>query len=334
MADPAIFELGDVKLQSGAMLKSAQITYTTYGELNAAGDNAVVFPTHMTGRHENNEWLIAEGMALDPRRYVVIVPNMFGNGLSTSPSRAAPDQSGPRFPGVSIADNVRCQHRLVTSLGVGRLALAVGYSMGALQAYEWACAYPDMVERLAPICGAARVSPHNNVMLAGVKAALTASDDFLAGNYIAPPSRGLAAFARVYIGWVFSQAFYRERLFTAFGFDTPEAFLSGFAEPYFGAWDANDLLAKIWTWQHADISAERHDGDFAAALRSIKAKTLALPCETDLYFRFEDNEAEVAHMPNASCRPIPSIWGHVAGGGMNAEDGAFINRALVEILAS
>ncbi len=334
MADAMTFDLGDVRLQSGAILKSAQITYTTHGQLNAAGDNAVAFPTHYTGRHDDNEWLIAEGMALDPRRYFVIVPNMFGNGLSTSPSRAAPDQGGPRFPAVTIADNVRCQHRLVTSLGVRRLALAVGFSMGALQAYEWACAFPDMVERLAPICGAARVSPHNYVMLAGVKAALTASNDFRDGDYAAPPARGLAAFARVYAGWFLSQAFYRERLFTAFGFDTPEAFLAGFAEPHFGAWDANDLLAKLWTWQHADISAERHGGDFPAALRSIKARTLALPCETDLYFRPEDNEAEVAHIPGASCRRIPSIWGHVAGGGANPEDSAFINAALVELLAS
>ncbi len=92
MADAITFDLGDVTLRSGAILKSAQITYATHGELNAAGDNAVVFPTHYTGRHDDNEWLIAEGMALDPRRYFVIVPNMFGNGLSTSPSRAAPDQ--------------------------------------------------------------------------------------------------------------------------------------------------------------------------------------------------------------------------------------------------
>lgn len=334
MAELGVFELGDVSLQSGATLKSAQITYATHGKLNAAGDNAIVFPTHYTGRHDNNEWLIAEGMALDPERYFVIVPNMFGNGLSTSPSRAQSDQQGPSFPNVTIADNVRCQHRLVSSLGVRKLALAVGYSMGGLQAYEWACAYPDMVERLAPICGAARVSPHNYVMLAGLKAALMASADFEGGRYTAPPQQGLAAFARIYAGWFPSQAFYREGLFKALGFDSVEGFLQGFAEPYFGAWDANDLLAKIWTWQHADISAERHGGDLKAALGVIRAKTVALPCETDLYFRPEDNEAEVAHIPGASCRPIPSIWGHLAGGGNNPPDSDFINRALVELLSA
>lgn len=98
MAELGVFELGDVSLQSGATLKSAQITYATHGKLNAAGDNAIVFPTHYTGRHDNNEWLIAEGMALDPERYFVIVPNMFGNGLSTSPSRARPINRAHVFP--------------------------------------------------------------------------------------------------------------------------------------------------------------------------------------------------------------------------------------------
>jgi homoserine O-acetyltransferase len=76
-----------------------------------------------------------------------------------------------------------------------------------------------------------------------------------------------------------------------------------------GRRDANDLLAMLWTWRHADISAnDRFNGDFSAALRAITARAIVMPCETDLYFRVRDNEIEVADMPNAELRPIASSW--------------------------
>ena len=107
-----------------------------------------------------------------------------------------------------------------------------------------------------------------------------------------------------------------------------------FLEGYFRQRDANDLLAMLWTWQHADISAnERYKGDFAAALRAIKTRAMVMPGETDLYFRVRDNELEVEQMPNAELRPIPSIWGHLAAFGVHPPDNAFIDAALHELLA-
>ena len=100
--------------------------------------------------------------------------------------------------------------------------------------------------------------------------------------------------------------------------------------------DANNLLTMSWTWQYGDISANpKYNGDFKKALSSITAKAIVLPSETDLYFPVKDNELEVMHIPNAELRPIPSIWGHAAGGpGRNPEDTQFIDKALKEILAS
>ena len=98
--------------------------------------------------------------------------------------------------------------------------------------------------------------------------------------------------------------------------------------------ETNNLLAMLWTWQHADISANTiYQGDFAAALRAINARALVMPSETDLYFRVRDNELEVEQMPNAELRSIPSIWGHVAGLGVNRADNEFIDAALKELLA-
>ena len=89
------------------------------------------------------------------------------------------------------------------------------------------------------------------------------------GWYETPPVKGLIAFARVYAGWVYSQDFYRDHEFTKMGLSSIEDVLR-FSEARYRSRDANDLLAMLWTWQHADISANpRFRGDFAAALERL-----------------------------------------------------------------
>ena len=82
MADYEIYELGDFTFQSGATLRECKLAYKTFGKLNAAKDNVIVYPTWYSGQHVDNEWLVGKGMALDPDKYFIVIPNMFGNGLS------------------------------------------------------------------------------------------------------------------------------------------------------------------------------------------------------------------------------------------------------------
>ncbi|WP_310497173.1 alpha/beta fold hydrolase [Sandarakinorhabdus sp.] len=336
MADLEIFHAGDVPLQSGVVLPAARLAYRTHGRLNAARDNAIVYPTHYLGTHDSNAWAIAPGMALDPEKYFIIIPNMLGNGVSSSPSNTPAPFDGPRFPLVTVRDNVLLQHRLVTEVfGLTTLALVTGHSMGALQSFQWGALFPDIVQRIAPFCGAARVSRHNWLFLEGAKSALQADAAFAGGDYTTPPVTGIRAFSRVYAGWAWSQTFYRQQLDRErLGMPSMESFLALWWEPNFQACDANNLLAMLATWQAADISADpRFDGDFEKALAAITAKAVVIPCRSDLYFPLEDSEIEVSNMPNAELRIIPSVWGHMAGGGVNPEDAMFINAALVELLA-
>nr|WP_245573841.1 alpha/beta fold hydrolase [Amycolatopsis nigrescens] len=336
MHDHEIFDLGDFVLQQGATLRGARLAYQTYGTLDADKGNAIVYPTWYSGRHWDNEWLIGEGMALDPARYFIIVPNMLGNGLSSSPSNTPPPYDRARFPNVTMADNVRAQHRLVTErFGIRTLPLVTGWSMGAGQTYQWAVSHPEMVRRIAPFCGSSVTSEHNKVFLEGVKAALTADDAFRGGWYEQQPVKGLRAAARVYAGWGFSQAFYWDRVYRELGYSSLEDFLVGFWEGFFlDDRDANNLLTMLWTWQHADVGrTPGFDGDTVAALRSITAKAIVLPAEKDLYFPPEDEAWACRHIANAEHRVIPGVWGHFAGGGANPVDVEFIDAALKELLA-
>lgn len=336
MVDYEIFELGNVVLQSGLTLRNAQLAYKTYGTLSSRKDNAIVYPTFYGGQHAQNEPMIGPGMALDPSRYFIIIPNMFGNGLSSSPSNIPPPYDRARFPQVTLYDNILSQHRLVTEkFSIERLVLVTGFSMGAQQTFHWGALFPDMVERILPWCGSAKTSRHNFVFLEGVKAAITADDAWQGGWYEKQPAKGLRAMARVYSGWVVSQAFYREELYLQTGASSLEDFLV-MAEGARLSGDANNFLAMLWSWQHADISANPlYDGDFTKALGAIKAKAIVMPCQTDLYFPPDDNALEVRHMPNATLRPIPSLWEHMAGRpGANPTDTACINNVLKELLAS
>jgi homoserine O-acetyltransferase len=335
-ATEGVFDLGDFALRSGATLRQAKLAYKTHGRLNADRSNAILYPTPFPAHHGDIEWPIGPGRALDPDTYFIIVLDQLGNGLSSSPSNTAAPYDRARFPIVTIVDDVAAQHRLATELfGLRTIALVVGWSMGAQQVYQWAVSHSDMVERIAPFCGTAKTMPHNAVFLEGVRAALTADGAWMDGDYQTPPVRGLRAFARVYAGWAFSQPFYKEELYRQLGFGSLPDFLSGFWEQRYARRDPNNLLALLRTWQLNDVGAAAGPGGtLAQALGSIKARATVMAAQTDLYFTPADIEAEARLIPGARFRLIPTIWGHMAGAGLNPTDSQFIQAEIKALLAS
>ena len=318
-----VFDCGDVLLQRGGTLKAAKIVYKTFGTLSARRDNVILYPTSYSAHHTDIEWLVAPEHALDPSRYFIVIPNMFTNGLSTSPSNY-----GAEFPQVTTYDNVTQQRRLLNEVfGVDRVKLVYGWSMGAQQAYHWAALFGDAVERIVVNCGSARTAPHNFVFLEGVRTCLQAART---------PQDGLRAMGRIYAGWALSQTFYRRELWRGLGFTDLEDFLVRSWEASFLRRDVRDLLAQLWTWQSGDISAnDLYRGDLPMALAGIKAKVLLMPSATDLYFQTDDNRAELPHLKYGKLAEIPSVWGHRAGNPLaNPEDAAFIDREVNALLES
>jgi homoserine O-acetyltransferase len=333
-SDYQLFEAGDVTLQSGAVFRSMRLAYKTYGRLNARKDNVIVYPTSFSAQHFDTEWLIQPGGILDPGRYFIVIPNLFGNGLSSSPSNS---EVRP-FPDISYHDAVAVQRRLlVEHLGISRIALVYGWSMGGMQAYHWAACHPDMVERAAVVCGSAKCSPYNHVFLESVKAALTTDPAFRDGRFVSRPDAGLRAMGRVYAGWAMSHGFYRDEVWREAGFNSLEDYLVRAWDVAFTRRDANDLLAQIGIWQRGDISAcAAFGGDMARALAAIKARILLMPGQTDRYFDPRDNEDDVGRLVNAKSaefHPIPSIHGHRAGNPINNPvDRAFIHAEISALL--
>lgn len=331
--EAGVFALGDFAVEKGGVIRDAQLAYERHGTLNAARDNLILYPSSYAAQHADMAWLVGPDGILDPTRWCVVAVDMFSNGLSSGAADT------PDYPAlVTLADNVRAQHRLVTQVfGVGHLAAVYGFSMGGMQAYHWAAHYPGMVARAIVVCGSARTAEHNKVFLSGLLRTLEAAPEHLGGGRFAgEPHAALTAFGHIYAGWGLSQDFYRAGLHrAALGAPDLQTFIRTDWAERFAQRRAANLYAQALAWYHGDISDDpRYGGDLARALGAIRARVLLLPGETDLYFRVADNEAELAHLAHGALHPIPSVWGHRAGNpSANPADAAFLKERVRDWLA-
>lgn len=302
------FDLGDFPLDNGAVLAAGRLHYHQYGALNAPKNNLVIMPTYYGGTGAGNRaWVDDPASPFHGGDYCVVIPCLFGAGESSSPDNAGPGQAGPDFPAVSLADNVRAQRELLRArFADAAPRLVMGWSMGGMQALQWARSYTSRTGSVLAVCATAKCHPHNRVFLEGVASALRADARFNGGRYARPPARGLAAFATVYAGWAYSQAFYRDGLFRALGFDSIDELLAFWVEDHLQQ-DANNLLAQLRTWQDGDTTG----GEDPATPLSCPA--ILMPSSTDLYFTAQD-AAHDARALGADCQVLQSDFGHIAGG--------------------
>jgi len=329
------FTLSNFQLQCGVVLKSAQLVYQTYGELKSDRRNVIIYPTSYGAQHHDIEWLISPSSILDPTDWFIIIPNQFGNGLSSSPSNDSACGLAEDGFWFTHEDNVRAQEQLLREVfGIETLALAYGWSMGAQQAYYWGVLYPERVARIAAICGTARTTEHNTIFLKSLRAALTADPAWNGRRFEGVPERGYRAFALIYASWAASSAYYRQKCYLKLGYNSLEDYLLRGWEMGYRQRDPHNLLGMIDTWLYCDVgNTSPHQGHYLQALASIQAHTLVMPSLTDLYFTPEDCNLEAKLIPHANYLPIPSIWGHRAGNPyQNHEDEAFIRQAVRDLL--
>ncbi|KAJ5992064.1 hypothetical protein N7451_007788 [Penicillium sp. IBT 35674x] len=320
------YELGNFTFQNGITLPKVRVAYR---EFNPTGQKIALIPTCFRGRI--NQTLNFTNGVLKSHRVIVVA--LLGNGESSSPSNTA------NFPDtLDYADCVRAQHALVTEhLRVPSLDVMLGFSMGGQCAYHWTAMYPEMVRNAVIICSSARTSLHNYQFLEGPKAALLHSVDYndndLRAKNIAPV-RGLHAFGRAYSAWLTSAEWFEERLFRNFGFETLDQWAEAGAKGY-DDWHPDDLLVMLGMWQRSDIS---FIGDGKRTLEdvlgSLTARILLMPCRTDQYFKWEANERELQSIRCGELAVIPSIWGHIGGGGANPMDTEWMDRKIAAFLAS
>jgi homoserine O-acetyltransferase len=291
-------------------------------------------PSHFMADMTGYDWLIGPGKALDPTKLFLITSELFGNGRSSSPSNTPEPFHGPRFPVMTIRDNVDAVHQLLTEqLHIRHLRAVIGFSMGAQQAFQWAVSYPDFMDRIVATSGTAKTYGHGIVRLEGQIAALTADASFNGGNYTTEPIKGIQATSLVWAGWLHSQEWWRQELWRT---EAPKGTtLAQFIEQSGALFsqDANDLILQMRTWESNNVGdTSPFHGDVEAALRSIKVQVLYMPSATDLYFPVTDARYEAQFIPHCALIPIPSLWGHPAGAGVDPADEAFVNLHIAAFM--
>lgn len=330
------FDLGNYKLISGETINNAKLAYKTQGTLNAAKDNAILFPHMWSGTSASMEIFIGEDRPIDPSKYFIILPGQFANGFSSSPSNTPAPQNGGAFPNVMIGDDVVAQHRLVTEhFGIKELQLVTGWSMGAAQTYEWAVRFPDMVKRAAPFAGFAKTTPHNYLFVRSHENSLKSDPAWADGFY--KDSRdvalGLRRHAENWSVMGLCSEFYKQEAWRAVGFESLDEFITGFWEAYFEPMDPNNLIWMGWKWRHGDVSAHA-DGDLPKALKRITAKMIIVSFGNDMFFPPADVEAEAKLIDGAEYRCIDSLLAHFAMFCMTEDDKQAIDKVFSDILAS
>src|SRR5512140_3567369 len=313
---------GPFALELGGALPGLRVGYRTWGTLDAEGANAVVVCHALTGSADADLWwtnLFGPGRALDPERDFVVCSNILGSCYGTTgPVETDPATGAPwlgTFPAITVRDMVRAQHALVSALGVRRVRMVVGGSLGGMQVLEWALLYPSLVDSVVFVASTARHSAWCIGLSEAQRQAIYADPRWKGGRYDPeqPPSDGLAA-ARMMamlsyrshpsFEMRFGRRAQTEDLFAI------ESYLRYQGRQLVDRFDAATYVTLTRAMDTHDVARGR--GDFDDVLRSIKQPMLVVSIDSDvLYWPWEQREV-AALAPNARLAVMDSPHGHDA----------------------
>src|SRR5918993_3822205 len=308
-------QLGDLTLESGAVIPNVRMTYITHGMLNADRSNAILSIHGLRGNRESQSFLAGPGKALDTNRYFVIQPDTLGvasmdPNATTSPTRSGMNMNFPRF---TIRDMVKAEHRMITEcLGIRHLVAVTGISMGGIGSMQWAVSFPEFMDAVIPIVPQAHAHRHGNFIWEAARQAIMLDPKWQDGNYPAddPPRRGTGVGINIQNAFGFSDEAFEEMFRDRAAVDS---FYASTTEQLGNTTQARDWIYRTWAIMDHDIArTPPFNGDLRAAARSIKARLLLMPnCYDQLLAPSESGVMEVAaHAPNAKIVDLDDIAGH------------------------
>jgi homoserine O-acetyltransferase len=318
---------GPFRLDGGASLSAVEIGYETYGTLDADASNAILVCHALTGdqhlasahpRTGKPGWwqrMVGEGKPIDPTRHFIICANVLGSCMGSSgPASNDPETGAPyamRFPVITIRDMARAHALLLDHLGIPRLRVVVGGSMGGMQALSWAATYPHRAEAVLVIASAARHSAQNIAFHEVGRQAIMADPNWRAGDYYdgEPPAAGLAVARMAAHITYLSEAGLTEKFgrrlqareAKSFGFDADfqvESYLRHQGLAFTDRFDANSYLYITRAMDYFDL-AEEHGGRLAEAFRGSQARFCLVSFDTDWLYPTAESRA-VVHALNAA----------------------------------
>lgn len=309
-------------LELGGELPGLRIAYRTWGRLNEAKDNAILLCHALTGNADADTWwcgMFGEGKAFDESRDFIICSNVIGSCYgSTGPISIDPRTDrhyGPDFPRITIRDMVAAQRLLIDSLGINRLRLVIGASLGGMQVLEWGAMYPEMSGALMPMGISGRHSAWCIAQSEAQRQAIAADADWNDGWYdpAIQPQKGLAA-ARM-------MAMCSYRCFENFqhrfgrqmqddGLFTAESYVRYQGKKLVGRFDANTYITLTRAMDMHDLGRGR--ASFEAALGALSMPVEILSIDSDILYPKEEQEELARLIPGARLLFLDEPYGHDA----------------------
>lgn len=328
-------------LESGRALPGVQVAYRTWGQLNAAADNAVIVCHALTGSADADDWWAAffgPGRVLDPEKHFIVCSNVLGGCYGTTgPASLAPDGRhwGARFPRVTIRDQVRLQIALADHLGIRGIRFVIGGSMGGLQALEWAALDPERVGAVVSIAATGRHSAWCAAWSEAQRLALAADPKFLDGHYDPEdaPDAGLAAARAIAMLTYRSPASLAVRFGRASGHEifaeqaeAPEelavrGWLRHHGRALVARFDANSYLTLLDAMDSQDLARGR--GVYESVLKQIRQPVLVGSVISDALYVPADQHSLAFLLPHGELFEIDSEHGH---DGFLIDSGSFEGR--------
>jgi homoserine O-acetyltransferase len=185
-------ELGDLKLRNGRAIQDFRLGYRTLGKLNAEKSNAILWPSWLGGKSADLLQFVGPGRVVDTTSYFVVLVDAIGNGVSTSPSNSK-KQPLMNFPVFSIRDMVEAEHRFATEvLHLSHFHAVMGISMGGIQTFEWAVAYPEFMDLAIPMFGSPQSTSFDKLLWTAQIDAIQLDPAWNHGQPTGPLSLGFA----------------------------------------------------------------------------------------------------------------------------------------------
>ncbi len=300
--------LGDLKLESGEVIRQCRIGYRTFGKLNAARSNAVLFPTWFTGNSSQLADNFGPGKMVDTGSYFVIAVDAIGNGVSTSPSNSVA-QPRLKFPRFTIRDMVESQHRLLTEvLHLNHLRAVMGISMGGMQTFQWMLSYPEFLDRAIPIVGSPRLSPYDVLLWEAETHAIEADAGWKNGEYAARPVAAMRTVSDIHALALGTPAYYnRQNAGKAM-----DAVLNEAEKATLASLDTNDYYRQLQAMLAHDVFRP-FAGDPARAAVAVKARVTVIASLQD-HMVNPASALEFAHALKATIVELNGECGHRAPG--------------------
>lgn len=313
--------ISDFHLEGGGVLRNAFIVYHSWGSLNRTGDNVIVVCHSLTSDSDAASWwssLIGPERVLDTDHYFVICLNTVGSPYgSVSPLSINPDTGasyGARFPDVTNRDTVRAHREALRILGVRKLALAIGGSMGGMQVLEWGF-YRDFVDALIPIAVGGKHAPWGIAWTEAQRQAIYADPKWKDGNYLLDdaPADGLAVARMMAIISYRSPIEFEDRFGRRPSSDghpgfNVESYLRHHGQKLVDRFDANCYVHLTKQMNTHDVSRGR--GQYKKVLGQLSQRVLVIGVSSDMLYPVEEQKELASLLPNADLKIIDAPFGH------------------------